>query len=242
MNTVLLRPLAYKDPSSLVNIWGKFEKQGILQNWFSEPEYWDLIDRNESFSQIAAYASGGSANLTRKDGPPVQVSTARATAGLLPLLGIAPILGRSFGVDEDQPGHSHFALLSYGLWQSQFGGDPNVAAKSIQLSGESYSIVGVLPKEFFLGGKQDLWILLGLNRAKPAARGNHALNVVAHLKPGIDSVQASAALKRLAADFRRAYPGNYGGSGEKDFDGILGGLLLLDWYWVLGGRRRSAAS
>ena len=53
VNTVLLRPLAYKDSSSLVNIWGKFEKQGILQNWFSEPEYWDLIDRNESFSQIA---------------------------------------------------------------------------------------------------------------------------------------------------------------------------------------------
>ena len=218
VNTVLLRPLAYKDSSSLVNIWGKFEKQGILQNWFSEPEYWDLIDRNQSFSQIAAYASGGSANLTRKDGPPVQVSTARATAGLLPLLGIAPILGRSFGVDEDQPGQSRFVLLSYRLWQSQFGGDPNVAAKSIQLSGESYRIVGVLPKEFSLGGKRDLWIPLGLNRAKPDSRGNHELNVIAHLKPDIDAVQASAALQRLAADFRRAYPGNYGGPGEKDFD------------------------
>src|SRR6202142_1554779 len=59
VNAVLLRPLAYKDSTSLVNIWGKFETDGIPQNWISEPEYWDLIDRNESFSQIGAYALGG---------------------------------------------------------------------------------------------------------------------------------------------------------------------------------------
>ena len=70
VNAVLLRPLAYKDFASLVNIWGKFEKQGIPQNWISEPEYWDLLDHNESFSQIAAYSLGGSANLTRADARP----------------------------------------------------------------------------------------------------------------------------------------------------------------------------
>ena len=235
VNTVLLRPLAYKDSSSLVNVWGKFEKQGISQNCFSEPEYWDLIDRNESFSQIAAYTLDGSANLTRRDGPPVQVSTANATASLLSLLGIVPILGRGFDVDDDRPGHSHVALLSYGFWQRQFAGDPNVAAKSIHISGEAYSILGVLPKEFSLGGRQDLWIPLGLNRAKPDARGNHVLNIVARLKPGFDSVQASAALQRLAADFRRAYPGNYGGPGERDFD-----LYMLPVKEQLVGKLRPA--
>src|SRR6202795_1912363 len=128
VNAVLLRPLAYKDSPSLVNIWGKFENQGIPQNWISEPEYWDLLDHNESFSQIAAYSLGGRANLTRADAQPVQVSAANATAGVLPLLGIAPVLGRSFGADEDQPGHSHYALLSYSLWQSQFGGDPSMVS------------------------------------------------------------------------------------------------------------------
>src|SRR5579872_5117496 len=123
VNAVLLRPLAYKDSTSLVNIWGKFEKDGIPQNWISEPEYWDLLEHNESFSQIAAFSLGGRANLTRADGPPVQVSEASANAGLLPMLGVTPIVGRSFAVDEDQPGHSQYALLSYALWQSQFAGD-----------------------------------------------------------------------------------------------------------------------
>src|SRR5262250_3560349 len=73
VNAVLLRPLAYRDSASLVNVWGRFAKEGIPQNWISEPEYWDLNDYNESFTKIAAYALGGSANLTRPDARPVQV-------------------------------------------------------------------------------------------------------------------------------------------------------------------------
>jgi predicted permease len=218
VNAVLLRPLAYKDSPSLVNIWGKFEKDGIPQNWISEPEYWDLLDHNESFSQIAAYSLGGRANLTRADAQPVQVSAANATAGVLPLLGIAPVLGRTFGADEDQPGHSHYALLSYSLWQSQFGADPNIISEPIQLDGETYSVVGVLPKGFSLGGKQDLWTPLGLDRTRSGNRGSHYLHVVARLKPAVDFAQGSAALTRFADDLRRTYPGNYGHGPEKNFD------------------------
>src|ERR1700675_650089 len=100
VNAVLLRPLAYKDSPSLVNIWGKFENQGIPQNWISEPEYWDLLDHNESFSQIAAYALGGSANLTRADARPVQVSAASATAGGLPPPCLTPGLTRRLRAGE----------------------------------------------------------------------------------------------------------------------------------------------
>ena len=234
VDAVLLRALPYKDSASLVNIWGKFEKQGIPQNAISEPEYWDLLDHNESFSQIAAYSLGGSANLTSADARPVQVSTASATAGVLPLLGVAPVFGRSFSADEDQPGQSHFALLSYGLWQSQFGRDPNILTKSIQLDGNKYDVVGVLPP-FSLSNKQDLWIPLGLNRAKPDDRGNHYLHVIARLKPGVDSAQGSAALTRLAGDLRRAYPGNYVGNDEKDF-----GIYLVPAKEQLVGKLRPA--
>ncbi len=235
VNAVLLRPLAYKDSHSLVNIWGKFEKDGIPQNWISEPEYWDLLDHNESFSQIAAYSLGGRANLTRADAQPVQVSTGNATAGVLPLLGIAPVLGRTFGADEDQPGHSHYALLSYSLWQGQFGGDPNIVSKSIQLDGETYGVVGVLPKGFSLGGKQDLWTPLGLDRVRPGDRGSHYLHVVAHLRPGVDFAQGSTALTRFADDLRRAYPGNYGHGPEKNFD-----MYMVPVKEQLVGRLRPA--
>ena len=235
VNGILLRPLAYKDSGSLTNVWGKFEKQGIPLLPFSDPEYFDLLDHNESFSQIAGYALGGSANLTRTDARPVQVSAANATADLLPLLGVTPALGRSFARDEDQPGHAHFALLSYALWRSQFASDPNVVSKTIQLDGEAYSIVGVLPKDFSLGGKQDLWLPLGLNRAKPGNRGSHYMHVMARLKPGVSAAQASAALTRFADDLRRAYPNNYNSSAPDDF-----GMFLLPVKEQLVGKVRTA--
>jgi predicted permease len=234
VNAVLLRPLAYRDSPSLVNIWGKFAKDGIPQNWISEPEYWDLLDHKESFAQVAAYALGGRANLTRVDAPPVQVSEASTTADVLPMLGIVPVVGRNFSVEEDQPGHSHYVLLSYALWESQFGGDPNIVAKPIQLDGEAYSIVGVLPKQFSLGGKQDLWVPLGLDKAKPQSRGSHYLHVVARLKPNVNSVQAAATLVTLAGDLRRAYPGSYGPE-SKNFD-----MFMVPVKEQLVGRLRPA--
>jgi len=210
VNGVLLRPLAYKDSASLVNIWGKFERDGLQQNWISEPEYWDLLDHNESFSQIAAYSGSGGANLTSKDARPVHVSTVSATAGVLPLLGVAPILGRGFSTEEDQPGRPHVVILSYALWRSQFGGDPNISGKHIELDGEPYTVLGVLPIQFSLVSKGDLWVPLALDRAKPGNRGSHYLHVIARLKPGVDYPQSSAALTRFAADLRRTYPSNYG--------------------------------
>jgi putative ABC transport system permease protein len=235
VNGVLLRPLAYRDSASLVNVWGKFDKEGIPQNWISEPEYFDLLDRNESFAQIAAYSLGGSANLTRSDARPVQVSEANATATLFPLLGVEPAIGRVFTADEDQPGRSHVALLSYALWQSQFGGDPNITGKSIQLDGETYSVLGVLGKHFALGGKQDLWVPLALDRTKPHSRGSHYLHVVARLKPGVNFGQASAALSRFAGDLRRQYPGNYGHGDEKGF-----GMYMVPVKEQLVGKLRPA--
>jgi putative ABC transport system permease protein len=217
VNAVLLRPLAYKDSAAIFNVWGKLQREGLPQLTISEPEYWDLLDRNESFSQIAAYSLGGSANLTRADSRPVQATEARASASLFPLLGISPALGRTFSPDEDLPSRAHFALLSHTLWQNQFAADPNIINKAIQLDGESYNVVGVLPSNFSLGGKQDVWVPLALDRAKPDDRGNHYLRVVARLKVGMNQAQASAALSRLAADLRRAYPNNYAQGGESNF-------------------------
>ncbi|MGH9747501.1 MAG: ABC transporter permease [Candidatus Acidiferrales bacterium] len=216
VNAVLLRPLAYKDSASLVNIWGKLEKEGIPRNWLSEPEYWDLVDRTQSFSAIGIYTTGGGVNLTSSDAPPVQASAALANSALFPILGVEPILGRNFASGpngEDQPGHNHVAILSYSLWRSQFGGDPNIVGKPIQLDRETYSVVGVLPKSFSFAGKQDVWLPTELNRAKPKARGSHYYFGVARLKPEVSSAQASAELDRFAAQLAKEYPDNYPSSG-----------------------------
>ncbi|HKV60656.1 MAG TPA: ABC transporter permease [Candidatus Acidoferrum sp.] len=213
VNGVLLRPLSYKDSGTLVNVWGKLDKEGIPQLWFSEPEYWDLLDRNQSFSELGAYSLGNSANLTSNDSPPMQVSTPAASATLFQILGIQTTLGRTFTVDEDQPGHDHEALLSFALWKSQFGGDPQILSKSIQLDGQACAIVGVLGKEFSLGGKSDLWVPLGLDRAKPLNRGSHYLHVTGRLKPGIRFAQVSAEMDRFAKQLAAEYPNNYPASG-----------------------------
>jgi putative ABC transport system permease protein len=214
VNAVLLRPLAYKDSGTLVNVWGKLDKQGIPQLWFSEPEYWDLNNRKQSFSELGSYSLGNSANLTSNDSPPIQVSAPAASATLFQILGVQTALGRTFTVDEDQPGHDHEALLSFALWKSQFGGDPQILSKSIQLDGQTYAIVGVLGKEFSLGGKHDLWIPLGLDRTKPQNRGSHYLHVTARLKPGIGLAQASAEMDRFAAQLGVENPNDYpAGSG-----------------------------
>lgn len=212
VNAVLLRPLAYNDSASLVNIWGKLEKEGIPRNWLSEPEYWDLLDRTQSFAKIGIYTIGGGVSLTSSDAPPVQASAALANAGLFPILAVHPALGRTFASGpngEDQPGHNHVTILSYALWRSQFGGDPNIIGKEIQLDRESYSVVGVLPKDFSFAGKQDLWLPASLNRAKPRNRGSHFYFAVARLKLGVTIAQASAELDRFAAQLAREYPDNY---------------------------------
>jgi putative ABC transport system permease protein len=214
VNAVLLRPLAYKDSATLVNIWGKIDNQGIPRLGFSEPEYWDLRDRNQSLADLGAYSLGGGANLTSRDSQPMQVSTPAVSATLFQILGVQTALGRTFTLDEDQPGHDREALLSFALWKSLFGGDPQIVGRSIELDGQAYAIVGVLRQDFSLGGKHDLWIPLGLDRAKPQNRGSHYLRVTARLKPGVNLAQVSAEMDRFAAQLAREYPNNYlAGSG-----------------------------
>ena len=91
VNAVLLRPLAFDRPDQLVKIWGRFSKQGLPQNWISEPELWDMRDGLRTFSSIAAYNAGTGANLTRGSDAPVRVTVTQATAELLPMLGVRPL-------------------------------------------------------------------------------------------------------------------------------------------------------
>ena len=209
VNAVLLRPLPYRQPQQLVKIWGQYAKQGIPQNWISEPEWWDMRAELRSFDAMAAFSTGSGANLTRQGSEPLRVITSQASADLFPLLGVQALQGRVFTADEDQPGHDHVAVLDNGFWQSQMAADRGVVGKTIELNGESYTVIGVLPKGFNFGGETHLWTPLALDRAKPNDRGSHYLEVVARLKTGVTAAQASAELDGFVKRMSARFPDNY---------------------------------
>ena len=214
VNSVLLRPLPFDRPEQLVKIWGRFSTQGIPQNAISEPEVWDLRDTLRSASDIAAYSTGNGANLTRDASEPLRVTTSQASAELLLMLGVKPALGRLFSADEDQPGRERVVLLDFAFWKTQMAADAAIVGRDIQLNGQAYTVVGVLPDGFTFGGDTNMWLPLALDRAKPNNRGSHYLEVLARLKPGVTLPQASADLdsvtRNLSRQFAQFYPKDSG--------------------------------
>ena len=214
VNSVLLRPLPFDRPDQLVKIWGQYSKQGIPQNWLSEPEVWDLRDGLRSVSAIAAYNTGSGANLTRDASEPQRVTINQASSELLPMLGVKPALGRLFSADEDVPGRDRVALLDFAFWNTQMAGDPAAVGRDIQLNGQSYTVLGVLPDGFTFGGGANIWLPLALDRAKANNRGNHYLEGLARLKPGVTVPQAStdldAVTQNLSTQYAQFYPKDSG--------------------------------
>ncbi len=212
VNAVLLRPLPYRDSAGLVKVWNRADGFGLPKLWLSEPEWWELRDTNQAFSEIAAYTPLGGRNLTAGQ-QPVRVQSGFGTASLFPMLGVHPVLGRNFAEDDDQPGRK-VVMISYGLWQSLFAGDRGVVGKTVQLDGATYSIVGVLPNGFEFAGKTDVWEPLGLDRAKPLGRGSHYLEVLGRLRPGVTVAQADSQMRGFAAQLAREYPKFYTADGK----------------------------
>src|ERR1700726_4865706 len=153
VNTVLLRPLPFRDPGRLVIVAEKSQYPFIstsYQNWT------DWRDQNHSFESLEATRSATIA-LTGA-GEPERLNTHMSTAGLFPLLGVNPIAGRTFTADEDRAGGASVALLSYGLWQRPFGGSRDILGKPINLDSRPYPAVGVLPPGFQLLQPADVFV------------------------------------------------------------------------------------
>ena len=235
VNTVLLRPLPYPHAQQLVNVWGKMTNEGIPKNDFSEPEWWDLKDQNQAFSGVAAYALGGGQNLTSSGKEPVRVTSAATTSNLFDLLGTQAVQGRIFSVDEELPGKTRVVLLSYALWNSQFGADPNISGKTVRLDDEVYSVVGVLPNGLNFSGKQDVWVPLRLDRAKPQNRGSHYLRVLGRIKPGLSLQQAGIDMSRFGEQLIRDYANYYKRNSDLGF-----GIYVVPLQEELVGRLKEA--
>jgi putative ABC transport system permease protein len=234
---ILLRALPYKNPAQLVKVWGKLDKLAIARNWISEPEWWDLQDSNHSFSDLAAFSSESGANLIGGSGEAVRVVVRGTWSRLFPLLGVEAARGRTLTAEEDQPGHD-VVVLSDGAWKTLFGSDRALVGKSVRIDAKSYTVVGILPPGFSFGGRVDVWMPLGIDRAHPDDRDSHNLEVLGRRKQGVTLAQASTDMNALATRLDRQYPNDYGGEGfgmfltplqEELVGDVRPALLVLAW-------------
>ena len=183
VNTVLLRPLPYKNPEQLVMVWEENSKQGFPHDTPSAANYIDWRDQNHVFASMAALTDI-SFNLTGV-GDPERIDGQRVSATLFSLFGVEPKLGRAFRPEEDQPGASQVVMMSYGLWQRRFGGDPSIIGKPINLNGKSFTVVGVMPPSFQFPTRNDqLWVPIAFDAKEAGNRGAHYLQVVARISLG----------------------------------------------------------
>lgn len=201
VNTVLLKPLSYPGANRIV----RFVIASPTSTWpfTSVPEYHLYQRQTGVFSDVAAYDfTGPGFNLTGDH--PVQIHGIHVTASYFHLFGAPVILGRTFTRQEDSPNGPKVAVLSYGLWQRRFGGDPNIVGKPIALDHQAYTIIGVLGKSFVSNPEADIWIPFQFPLTSDDM--NSYFKVAARLKPGVSLVQANAQLKIAAEQFLREHP------------------------------------
>lgn len=220
VDTVLLRPLPYRQPDKLVVVTESLPGMSTDEIGVSAAEYQDYRDRNRSFSQVAAYESSGF-NLTGV-GQPSRVNAAALSASAFPLLGVSPELGRAFTPDEDRYGTGNAVVLSHALWEHQYGGDPNILGKAVKLDEKPFTVIGVMPAAFRfpfdgapLSEMADLWVPIAFepDRLSPENRTREfGVGLIGRLKPGVSREQAQKDVESIASAFMQQY--GYSGTGR----------------------------
>lgn len=231
INAVLLRPLQFKDPEQLVIVWEDASFAGFPLNTPAPGIYFDWKNQNQSFSDMAASAET-SFNITG-DGDPERVMAFRVTENFFPLFGVKPILGRNFLPEEDRPGANRVVMLSHSLWQSRYGGDPQIVNREILLNGEKHTVVAVMPASFqFLEREVRLWVPIAFEPEDMTNRGGHYLKVVARLKPAVAQSQAQADMNAIMSRLAKDYPG-------ETMEGKLGAVVKPMREQLVGETRSS---
>ena len=203
VDAVLLKPLPFRDPGRLLVIYEKNPATNRFRLFVAPGNYRAWQSQSHSLDRLEAVQEGLHANLSGgPNGPmePEELRAERVSAGLFPLLGVQPVVGRTFTEEEDRPGHINFAVLSYGLWQRRFGADRSIAGKSIRFRDQAYTVVGVMPARFgVLDPEVDIWVPLGSNPNDARSAVNRALAVVARMRPGVTLDQVRSEMDALGA-------------------------------------------
>jgi predicted permease len=196
VNAVLIRPLPYRDPERLVQLWHAAPGVGMTQIEQSDASYVQYRDKaTRSFESVASYQFSA-ANLTGGQ-EPERVSSSNVTASFLPTLGVRPALGRNFSDDEDRPGGPAVVILSDPLWKRRYGGAQAIIGQTIQVDGTAREVVGVMPAGFgFPEATTELWLPMAIDRAH-LNTGSFNRNAIGRLRPGVTIAAAEAEMKPL---------------------------------------------
>ncbi len=212
VNAVLLRPLPYTEADRLV--WMTEQHEEISNRWISYPNFLDWRERSQSFEAMATIR-GWLMTMT-VDGEAQPVDARMVAADYFRVMRARPLLGRDFIGDEDRFGAPNVAVLSHAFWQSQFGGDPEIADRVVTLNNQPFKVIGVMPKEFEHQGPPALWILIEQYARRDGGWFSRdtrvAGNVIARLKPGVTIEQARAEMKSIEQQLIQEHPITNGGN------------------------------
>jgi len=206
VNSVLLRPLPYSDPSRLMQLWEASASRGRKEIPASYPNFADWRDQNHVFEQVVAYTDW-SFNLTGS-GEPERIRSAIVSPAFFSILGINPIRGRVFLSGEDEKGKDLVVVISESLWQRRFNSDPNIVGRSLNLDDKSFVVLGVISRGVqapLMSDEIELWAPVSL-ASGATNRFGHYLNVIARLKPETTQQQAQADMDTIAGRLEQQYP------------------------------------
>jgi len=219
VNSVLMRPLPFGDAERVLAVWTRYEPSSgydLPEFSLSGPEFTEYRAQTRALEEVAAFTQPGATLSTDDAGAePIRVSQVLGTANLFATLGVQPALGRAFREGEDQPGAPCVVVLSHGLWQRAFGGEPSAVGRTARLSDTSCEVVGVMPAGFaFPTATSQLWRNLIVDPASPqwSERLEHGVRAIGRLAPGVTLAEAEAELGTLMANWREAsdhYEGHY---------------------------------
>jgi putative ABC transport system permease protein len=223
---VLLRPAPFEDIDRLMMVWETDRKSGTTREPASLPDYLDFKDRSETFETLAGFDAGAVA-LTGVDSDPISLPRVGSTHEFLPLVGIEPILGRTFSVQETRPGGDNVVLIAEGLWDRLYARNPDVLGRTLRLDGNEYRVIGVVPNgaDFGIlqvlnsavygrgfaerGGRHEvaLWTPLQAS-VEEWPRSTHPMFVLGRLAPGVGAAVGQQEMSAIAADLEASYAAN----------------------------------
>ena len=210
VDAALLRGLPYKAPDRLFHLWEQRPQKEFAKREFSYPDYQDY-QHNSSFDGLAAYTGGG--GILTDSGEPQNINAPRASANFFSVLGVEPLLGRTFLPDEDKPDGPKVTVLTYGFWQKRFGGDTGIIGRALTINGQTFTVIGVLPASFqFALRPADLWVPYQPTPNQLSRRYMHGSNLIGRLKSDVSLGQAQSEVSLIAGRIEQQYNESHAGT------------------------------